>query len=61
MKRITLTLNPKDTRIINDDDDIEDIKFKMITEMYYYVMLSMKFGTFCDMCDIEIKEVEESE
>ena len=58
MKKITLTLSDYDTRIINDDDDIEDIKLKMLTDMYEY-MSSMNFGYFCNMCDIEINEVEE--
>ena len=57
MKKITLTLSDYDTRIINDDDDIEDIKLKMLTDMYEY-MSSMNFGYFCNMCDIEINEVK---
>ena len=58
MKKITLTLSDYDTRIINDNDDIEDIKLKMLTDMYEY-MSSMNFGYFCNLCDIEINEVEE--
>ena len=58
MKKITLTLSDYDTRIINEDDDIEDIKLKMLTDMYEY-MSSMTFGYFCNLCDIEINEVEE--
>ena len=57
MKKITLTLSDYDTRIINEDDDIEDIKLKMLTDMYEY-MSSMNFGYFCNLCDIEINEVE---
>ena len=58
MKKIALTLNLEDTRIINEDDDIKDIKLKMLTDMYEY-MKYMSFGYFCNMCDIEINEVEE--
>ena len=58
MKKITLTLNLEDTRIINGDDDIEDIKLGMLTDMYEY-MSSMNFGYFCNLCDIEINEVTE--
>ena len=58
MKKIVLTLNLEDTRIINEDDGIEDIKLKMLTDMYEY-MKYMSFGYFCNMCDIEINEVEE--
>ena len=56
MKKITLTLNLEDTRIINDDDEFDDVKDEMLTDMYEY-MSSMNFGYFCNMCDIEI-EVE---
>ena len=59
MKKITLTLNLEDTRIINDDDDeFDDVKDEMLTDMYEY-MSSMNFGYFCNMCNIEINEVEE--
>ena len=57
MKKITLTLNLEDTRIINKDDDIENIKLKMLDDMYEY-MKYISFGYFCNMCDIEISEVE---
>ena len=57
MKKIILTLNLCDTRIINEDDEFDDVKDEMLTEMYEY-MSYMNFGTFCNMCDIEI-EVEE--
>ena len=57
MKKITLTLNLEDTRIINDDDEFDDVKDEMLTEMYEY-MSYMSFGAFCSMCDIKL-EVEE--
>ena len=57
MKKITLTLNLEDMRIINEDDEFEDIKDEMLTDMYDY-MSNMSFGAFCNMCDIEL-EVEE--
>lgn len=56
MKKITLTLNLEDTRIINDDE-FDDIKDTMLTDMYKY-MSYMSYGTFCNMCDIEINEEE---
>ena len=55
MKKITLTLNLDDTRIINEDDNIDDVKEEMLTDMYEY-MKYMSFGTFCNMCDIKIEE-----
>ena len=58
MKKITLTLNLEDTRIINDDDKFDDVKDEMLTDMYEY-MKYMSFGYFCNMCNIEINEVEE--
>lgn len=59
MKKITLALNLEDTdtRIINEDDEFEDIKYEMITDMYDYIT-HMSFGAFCNMCDIEIEELE---
>ena len=57
MKKITLTLNLEDTRIINEDDEFDDVKDKMLIEMYEY-MSYMNFGAFCNMCDIEIEEEE---
>ena len=58
MKKIALTLKLKDARIINDDD-IDDIKLKMLTDMYEYITSIMSFETFCNMCIKEISEVEE--
>ena len=58
MKKITLKLNLEDTRIINEDDEFEDIKDEMLTDMYDYVTY-MSFGAFCNMCDIKINEVVE--
>ena len=58
MKKITLTLNLEDTRIINGYDEFDDVKNKMLTDMYEY-MKYMSFGYFCNMCNIEINEVEE--
>ena len=55
MKKITLTLNLEDTKIINDDDEFDDVKNEMLTDMYEYIKY-MGFGYFCNMCDIEIEE-----
>lgn len=55
MKKITLTLNLEDMRIINEDDEFEDIKYEMLGDMYDYVTY-MSYGAFCNMCDIEIEE-----
>lgn len=57
-KKITLTLNLDDTRIINEDDDIDDVKDEMLDDMHDYVT-HMTFGAFCKECNIEIEDLED--
>ena len=56
-KKITLTLTLDDTRIIDEDDEVDDIKNEMLIDMYDYVT-HMSYGAFCNDCNIEI-EVED--
>ena len=56
-KKITLTLNLEDTRIVNEDDEIDDVKDEMLADMHDYVT-HMTFGAFCNECDIEIEDLE---
>lgn len=56
-KKITLTLTLDDTIIIDENDEIDDIKDEMLIDMYDYVT-HMSYGAFCNECDIEV-EVEE--
>lgn len=56
-KKITLTLTLDDTRIINEDDDIDYVKDEMLTDMYDYIT-HITFGEFCNECDIEIEDLE---
>ena len=57
-KKITLTLNLEDTRIVDENDDIDDVKDEMLTDMYDYVT-HITFGDFCNECNIEIEELED--
>ena len=57
MKKITLTFKIDDEMIIGENDNIENIKDKMLSNMFDYLSY-MSFWTFCDICDIEIKEEE---
>ena len=57
-KKITLTLNLEDTRIVDENDDIDDVKDEMLTDMYDYVT-HITFGAFCNECNIEIEELED--
>lgn len=57
-KKITLTLNLEDTRILNEDDEIDDVKDEMLADMHDYVT-HMTFGAFCNECDIKVEELED--
>ena len=56
-KKITLTLNLDDTRIVDENDDIDDVKDEMLYDMHDYIT-HMSFGAFCNECDINV-EVED--
>lgn len=56
-KKITLTLNLDDTRIVDENDDIDYVKDEMLTDMYDYLK-DISFGDFCNECNIEV-EVED--
>ena len=56
-KKITLTLNLDDTRIVDENDDIDDVKDEMVTDMYDYIT-HLSFEAFCKECNIEV-EVED--
>lgn len=56
-KKITLTLNLDDTRIVDENDDIDYVKDEMLTDMYDYVT-HISFEDFCNECNIEV-EVED--
>lgn len=53
-KKITLTLTLDDTRIVDENDEVEDIKDEMLIDMYDYVT-HMSYGAFCNECDIEVE------
>ena len=57
MKKITLTLNLEDMRIINEDDEFDCVKDEMLGDMYVYLNY-MTYGAFCNICDIKIEEEE---
>lgn len=57
-KKITLTLNLEDTRILNEDDEIDYVKDEMLADMHDYVT-HMTFGAFCNECDIEIEDLKD--
>ena len=56
-KKITLTLNLDDTRIVDENDDIDYVKDEMRTDMYDYLKY-ISFEDFCNECNIEV-EVED--
>ena len=57
-KKITLTLNLEDTITVDENDDIDDAKDEMLTDMYDYVT-HITFGDFSNKCNIEIEELED--
>lgn len=57
-KKITLTLNLEDTRILNEDDEFDDVKDEMLADMHDYIT-HISFGAFCNECDIEVEELED--
>lgn len=57
-KKITLTLNLEDTRILNEDDEIDDVKDEMLADMHDYIT-HITFGAFCNECDIEIEDLKD--
>ena len=57
-KKITLTLNLDDTRIIDEDDEIDNVKDEMLADMHDYVT-HMTFEDFCNECDIEIEDLKD--
>ena len=57
-KKITLTLNLDDTRIVDDNDDIDDVKDEMLNDMHDY-MTHLSFEAFCKECNIEIEDLED--
>ena len=57
-KKITLTLNLEDTRILNEDDEIDDVKDEMLADMHDYIT-HITFGAFCNECDIKVEELED--
>lgn len=56
-KKITLTLNLDDTRIVDENDDIDYVKDEMLDDMHDYVT-HMTFEDFCNEFNIEF-EVED--
>lgn len=57
-KKITLTLNLEDTRILNEDDEINDVKDEMLADMHDYIT-HITFGDFCNECNIKVEELED--
>lgn len=57
-KKITLTLTLDDTRILNEDDEIDDVKDEMVADMHDYIT-HLTFGAFCNECDIKVEELED--
>ena len=57
-KKITLTLNLDDTRILNEDDEIDDVKDEMLADMHDYIT-HITFGAFCNECDIKVEDLED--
>lgn len=57
-KKITLTLTLDDTRILNEDDEIDDVKDEMLADMHDYIT-HLTFGAFCNECDIKVEELED--
>ena len=56
-KKVTLALTLDDTRIVDENDDIDDVKDEMLTDMYDYIT-HLSFEAFCKECNIEV-EVED--
>ena len=57
-KKITLTLNLDDTRIADENDDIDYVKDEMLTDMYDYLK-HISFEAFCNECNIEVEVKDE--